>query len=184
MAWVWGVYGAVERRLAAPAVVGDSAWFLTKTRVLPDRTTDDDDDETGLPPSNPPGSSNRKPQRNSDFDFHFFAVSIKIAKKKLAIKFWRFSVLGMGVWGDPGFVVVVVVVVPAKPGSVSRTKPSREKNETADDGGDCVPPRPTARCPSPRPRPTPPTATYGIAKNGELLGPKVKGRMGYSKANI
>ena len=71
-----------------------------------------------------------------------------------------------------------------KPESVSRTKPSREKNETADDGGGSVSPRPTARYPNPRPRPTLPTAKYNIAKNGELLGPKVKGRMGYSKANI
>ena len=37
-----GANGAVERRHAAPAVVGrfiffrDSAWLLTKTRVLPD----------------------------------------------------------------------------------------------------------------------------------------------------
>ena len=44
--------GRWARRHAAPAVVGrfiffrDSAWFLTQTRVLPDRT--DDDDETGL----------------------------------------------------------------------------------------------------------------------------------------
>ena len=61
---------------------------------------------------------------------------------------------------------------------------SRKKNETADDGGGCVSPRPTARYPNLRPRPTPPTAKYGIAKNGELLGPKVKGRVGYSKVNI
>ena len=30
---------------------------------------------------------------------------LKSPKKILAIKFWRFSVLGMGVWGEPGFVV-------------------------------------------------------------------------------
>ena len=30
LAWVRGVYGAAERRLAAPAVVGDSAWLLTQ----------------------------------------------------------------------------------------------------------------------------------------------------------
>ena len=30
-------------------------------------------------------------------------------KKKLAIKIWRFSVRRKGVWGEPGFVVVVVV---------------------------------------------------------------------------
>ena len=40
----------------------------------------------------------------------------------------------------------------AKKGQVAK------KNETADDGGGSVSPRPTARYPSPRPRPTPPTA--------------------------
>ena len=38
-------------------------------------------------------------------------------------------------------------------------------------------PRPAARYPSPRPGPTPPTAKSGIAKNGELLGPKVKAQL-------
>jgi hypothetical protein len=44
------------------------------------------------------------------------------------------------------------------------------KNETADDGGGCMSPRPTVKS--------------GVAKNGELFGPKVKGQMKYSKANI
>ena len=86
---VRGVYGAAERRHAAPAVIGDSfaccvvlvshsAWFLTQTRFSGTRTdgrTDGrtDDDETPLPPD--PFSSNRKPQRNSDLDFRLFAVS-------------------------------------------------------------------------------------------------------------
>ena len=85
----------------------------------------------------------------------------------------------MGVWGEPGFV---------RPSSVRREAETRtfriakkgqvaKKNETADDGGGSVSPRPTARYPNPRPRPTPPTAKYGIAKNGELLGPKVKAQL-------
>ena len=44
-------------------------------------------------------------------------------------------------WGSgvsPVSSVVVVVVVSPKPESLSRTKLSREKNETADDGGGCV----------------------------------------------
>ena len=53
-----------------PPSSADSAWFLTQTRVLGTRTTT----KPGSPP-NPPGSSNRKPQRNSDFDFRLFAVS-------------------------------------------------------------------------------------------------------------
>ena len=69
---VRGVYGAVERRHAAPAVVGRLGLVLdTELGFWASRTTD----ETGLPPLNPPGSSNRKPQRNSDFDFRLFAVS-------------------------------------------------------------------------------------------------------------
>ena len=71
---VRGVNGAVERRRAAPAVVGRLGLVLdTELGFWASRTTDDD--ETGLPPLNPPCSSNRKPQRNSDFDFRLFAVS-------------------------------------------------------------------------------------------------------------
>ena len=81
-------------------------------------------------------------------------------KKNLAIKFWRFSVLGMGSGVSPvSSVRPSSVRVPktrifriAKKGQVAK------KNETADDGGGSVSPRPTARYPSPRPRPTPPTA--------------------------
>ena len=75
---VRGVYGAVERRLAAPAVVGRLGLVLDTELGFwaSGRTDDGRTDETGLPPLNPPGSSNRKPQRNSDFDFRLFAVSI------------------------------------------------------------------------------------------------------------
>ena len=66
----------------------------------------------------------------------------------------------------------------AKKGQVAK------KNETADDGGGSVSPRPTARYPSPRPGPHRQLPNEGVAKNGELLGPKVKGQMGYSKANL
>ena len=52
LAWVRGVYGAVERRLAAPAVVGDSACFLTQNSGFAGQ--DGRTDETGLPPLNPP----------------------------------------------------------------------------------------------------------------------------------
>ena len=70
-----GVYGAVERRLAAPAVVGRLGLVLdTKFRFW--GHDDDDDGRTdGRNRAPPPFSSNRKPQRNSDLDFRFFAVS-------------------------------------------------------------------------------------------------------------
>ena len=75
---VRGAYGAAERRLAAPAVVGRIGLVLdTELGFWASRTKD----ETGLPPLNPPGSSNRKPQRNSDFDFRFFAVSASSSHK-------------------------------------------------------------------------------------------------------
>ena len=54
---------------------------------------------------------------------------------------------------------------------------SRKKNETADDGGGSVSPRPTARYPSPRPGPHRQLPNEGVAKNGELLGPKVKAQL-------
>ena len=68
---------------------------------------------------------------------------------------------------------------PAKPESSESPKKaqSRKKMKRPTTAGGCVSPRPTARYPSPRPRPTPPTAKYGIAKNGELLGPKVKAQL-------
>ena len=91
-----------------------------------------------------------------------------------------------GVWGEPGFVVVVVVVVSPKSESSESPKKGQvaKKNETADDGGGSVSPRPTARYPSHTQAPRRQLPNDGVAKNGELLGPKVKGRMGYSKANI
>ena len=72
LAWVRGVYGAVERRHAAPAVVGRLGLVLdTELGFCRSQTTTT---KPGSPP-NPPGSSNRKPQRNSDLDFRLFAVS-------------------------------------------------------------------------------------------------------------
>ena len=59
----------------------------------------------------------------------------------------------------------------AKKGQVAK------KNETADDGGGSVSPRPTARYPSPRPGPRRQLPNEGVAKNGELLGPKVKAQL-------
>ena len=59
----------------------------------------------------------------------------------------------------------------AKKGQVAK------KNETADDGGGSVSPRPTARYPSPRPGPHRQLPNEGVAKNGELLGPKVKAQL-------
>ena len=75
---VRGVYEAVERRHAAPAVVGRLGLVLdTELGFWASGRTDDGrmDGRTkaGFPP-NPPGSSNRKPQRNSDLDFPLFAV--------------------------------------------------------------------------------------------------------------
>ena len=67
----------------------------------------------------------------------------------------------------------------AKKGQVAK------KNETADDGGGSVSPRPTARYPRAHAQgPRRQLPNQGVAKNGELLGPKVKGQMGYSKANL
>ena len=66
----------------------------------------------------------------------------------------------------------------AKKGQVAK------KNETADDGGGSVSPRPTARYPTHAQGPRRQLPNQGVAKNGELLGPKVKGQMGYSKANL
>ena len=60
----------------------------------------------------------------------------------------------MGVWGMPSFVrhPSSVVVKPETRVYVKNQAESRKKNETADDGGGCVSPRPTARYPNPRPR--------------------------------
>ena len=78
---VRGVYGAAERRHAAPAVVGRLGLALdTELGLWASGRTDDGrtmDGRTKLDfPPNPPGSSNRKPQRDSDLDFRLFAVSI------------------------------------------------------------------------------------------------------------
>ena len=76
---VRGVYRAVGRRRAAPAAVGRLGlvldaelgfWASGRT----DGRTTDGRMKPGSPPK-PPGSSNRKPQRNSDLDFRLFAVS-------------------------------------------------------------------------------------------------------------
>ena len=92
----------------------------------------------------------------------------------------------MGVWGLARFPPSVVVVSPKHESFESPKKAkSRKKNETADDGGGCVSPRPTARyTPAHAQAPRRQLPNEGVAKNGELLGPKVKGQMGYSKANI
>ena len=70
-----------------PPSSADSAWFLTQNSGFAGQ-----DDETGLPPLNPPGSSNRKPQRNSDFDFRFFAVSTtaKVIPERSVRWAWEF----------------------------------------------------------------------------------------------
>ena len=82
---------------------------------------------------------------------------IKIAKKKLAIKFLAIFCSWNGGLGGARFrrrrrrpsvrVPKTRIFRIAKKGQVAK------KNETADDGGGSVSPRPTARYPSPRPRP-------------------------------
>ena len=49
---VWGAYGAVERRFAAPAVVGRLGLVLDTDSGFAGQ--DGRTDETGLPPLNPP----------------------------------------------------------------------------------------------------------------------------------
>ena len=62
---------------------------------------------------------------------------------------------------------------------------SPRSDETADDGGGSVSPRPTARYRNPRPRPHAANCQiWRHSEKSELLGPKVKGQMGNSKANI
>ena len=68
--------GPLSADTQPPPSSADSAWFAFDTQLGFCRTRTDDG-ETGLPPLNPPGSSNRKPQRNSDLDFRLFAVSIR-----------------------------------------------------------------------------------------------------------
>jgi len=51
-----------------PPPSADSAWFLTQKSGFAGH---DDGRRNRAPTPNLPGSSNRKPQRNSDFDFHF-----------------------------------------------------------------------------------------------------------------
>ena len=83
--WAWrgvrGVYGAVERQHAAPAVVGRLGLVLDKNSGFAEqggrRTADDGRAKPGSPQA-PFLSFNRKPQRNSDLDFRFFAVSISM----------------------------------------------------------------------------------------------------------
>ena len=55
LAWVRGVYGAVERRLAAPAVVGRLGLVLdTELGFCRTRRTTDDDGRNRAPPLKPP----------------------------------------------------------------------------------------------------------------------------------
>ena len=93
----------------------------------------------------------------------------------------------MGVWGEPGFVVVVRRRREAQnPNVPNRQKrPSREKKmkRPTTAGAACRrAQRPATPAHAQAPRRQLPNE--GVAKNGELLGPEVKGQMGYSKANI
>ena len=56
-----------------PPSSADSAWFLTQDSGFAGH-----DDETGLPPLNPPGSSNRKPQPEIEIRFPFFCEQKKL----------------------------------------------------------------------------------------------------------
>ena len=70
---------AVVGRLGLVLDTGLGFWDTDDGR----RTTDD---ETGLPPLNPPGSSNRKPQPEIGFRFPFFFASKKKIKKSCGFK--------------------------------------------------------------------------------------------------
>ena len=89
----------------------------------------------------------------------------------------------MGVWGEPGFVVVRRVPKTrifriAKKGQVAK---KMERPTTA--GAACRrAQRPATPAHAQAPRRQLPNE--GVAKIGELLGPKVKGQMGYSKADL
>ena len=72
--------GPLSADTQPPPSSADSAWFLKQNSGFGLH-----DDETGLPPLNPPGSSNRKPQRNSDLDFRLFAVSKTTAPFSFAL---------------------------------------------------------------------------------------------------
>ena len=70
--------GPLSAGTQPPPSSADSAWLLTHNSGfgLQDGRTDGRTDGRNRPPlPNPPSSSNRKPQRNSDLDFRLFAVS-------------------------------------------------------------------------------------------------------------
>ena len=89
----------------------------------------------------------------------------------------------MGVWGGPGF-VVRRRPVRQNPGLCQEPSRVAKKNETADDGGGLRVAAPNGPLPQPTPKAHAANCQIWHSEKGELLGPKVKGRMGYSKANI
>ena len=111
--------------------------------------------------------------------------------KKIGDKNWRFSIRRTrGVWGEPGFVVVVVrpssSVVSPKPESSESPKKakSRKKMERPTTAGAACRRAQRPATPAHAQAPRRQLPNQGVAKNGELLDPKVEGQMGYSKANI
>ena len=69
---VFLLHGLTVGLVQPPPSSADSDWFLTQNSGFAGHGRTDDDDETGLPPLNPPGSSNRKPQPEIGFQFRFF----------------------------------------------------------------------------------------------------------------
>ena len=94
----------------------------------------------------------------------------------------------MGVWGEPGFVVVVVVRPSVSPKPESSESPkkakSRKKMKRPTTAGAACRRAQRPATPAHAQGPRRQLPNQGVAKNGELLGPKVKGQMGYSKANL
>ena len=88
------------------------------------------------------------PRRRRPFHFFRDLAFLKSPQKKLAIKFWRFSVRRRGSGVSP---VSSSSVLSGKTRVCAKNQAeSRKKSETADGGGGCVSPRPTARSyPSP-----------------------------------
>ena len=79
MAWVRGVYGAVERRLAAPAVVGRLGLVLdTELGFWGHGRTDDDGRRNRAPPLKPPLFFEQETATELGFRFPFFAVPIML----------------------------------------------------------------------------------------------------------
>ena len=73
LAWVRGVYGAVERRLAAPAVVGRLGLVLdTELGFWGHGRTDDDGRRNRAPPIKPPLFFEQETATELGFRFPFF----------------------------------------------------------------------------------------------------------------